>query len=218
MKIQWLGHSCFKLSESTGTSIITDPYDSEIVGYSMPKGINSDIVTVSHSHKDHSSLKEIEGEYILLNAPENLEVKGVTIVGYNTFHDNAQGLKRGSNIIFKYRIDGLDVCHMGDIGEDCNADIVNDITPVDVLMIPVGGKYTIDAEKAKAYVDALMPDIVIPIHYKTKDCDLDIDKIDSFIKLFDAEDIIEVDDDNITIDRDEVCHKKTKVYILRKKT
>jgi len=104
-------------------------------------------------------------------------------------------------LIFTYRLDGVDVCHLGDIGEECSARIIDAVGTVNVLMIPVGGVYTIDAELAKDYVDKLMPDIVIPMHYATDDLSFDLDPVDDFLELFDEDCITYVDGDSIDVDR-----------------
>ena len=188
MKIEYLGHSSFKLTESTGTSVVCDPYDSS-VGFKMKK-VHADAVTVSHGHYDHNNVKGVEGNPIILDKECSYDLPGVEIDAIKSFHDKQRGKQRGENLIFKYRMDGIDVCHLGDLGEDCSSELIDLLLPVNVLLIPVGGTYTITPEMAKEYVDRIMPDIVIPMHYKSKDCKLDISKVDEFIELFD-EDCVE---------------------------
>lgn len=214
MKISWLGHSSFKLEESTGTTVITDPYHS-YVGYEMPK-VQADIVTVSHSHNDHSYLQHVEGNPMVINRAGAYEIDGVHILAQHTYHDDRKGALRGDNLVFKFRMDGVDVCHMGDIGEECSIMLVETIMPVNILMIPVGGSFTIDADQAKEYVDRIMPDIVIPMHYKTKDCEFDIAKVNEFLNLFDDENIIYSDAQTIEFDRADFDGEKTKVLVLEK--
>lgn len=213
MKVQWLGHSSFKLEESTGTEVVTDPYHS-YVGYSMPI-VSADAVTVSHQHKDHNFLSAIKGEPEIINTLGAFEVKGIHIHSTRSYHDNVKGAKRGENLVFHFRIDGVEVCHMGDIGEDCSPALVETIVPANILLIPIGGQYTIDAEQAKEYVDKIMPDVVIPMHYKIKSCEIDLDKLDEFLDLFDTEDIIYVDGDTIEFDRNDFDGESTKVVVLK---
>ncbi len=191
MKIEYLGHSCFKLTESTGTSVVCDPYSGEI-GYDMPK-VSADAVTVSHGHYDHNATANVGGNPQIISGENVHDLDGVAIDAIKSFHDECRGRKRGENTIFKFRMDGIDVCHLGDLGEACTPELIETILPVNVLMIPVGGTYTIDAETAKEYVDRIMPDIVLPMHYRTKDCTLDIDRLDEFLKLFDDECVEERD-------------------------
>lgn len=215
MKITWLGHSSFLLEESTGTRIITDPFDGNVVGYNMPE-MDADIVTVSHAHSDHNCLSNVKGTPAVLNKAGAYEIGGVHMLAQRTHHDDDCGALRGSNLVFKYRMDGVDVCHMGDIGEECNAMLVESLMPVNVLLIPVGGNYTIDAEEAKEYVDRIMPDVVIPMHYKTKDCEIDIDKINEFISLFDDENIVYAENSTVEFDRADFDGEDTKLLILDK--
>ena len=112
-------------------------------------------------------------------------------------------------------MDGIDVCHLGDLGEDCSSDLIETVLPVNVLLIPVGGNYTLDAEMAKEYVDRIMPDIVIPMHYRTKDCKLDIDKVDEFLNLFDGECIEETEGNSVELSRSDLGGE-TKIIVLRK--
>lgn len=214
MKIQYLGHSSFKLIESTGISVVTDPYDNS-VGYTMPE-VTADAVTVSHHHYDHDAVSNVRGDPVILDKEIGYVLKdSVEISSIRSFHDNVRGKKRGDNIIFKFRMDGLDVCHLGDLGEDCSTDLIEMILPVNVLLIPVGGNYTIDAAMAKEYVDRIMPDIVIPMHYRAKGCKLDIDKVDDFLDEFDGEDVAIVEEgDEIEISRDDLDGEQTTIIVM----
>ena len=200
MNIRWLGHSCFALTESTGTVIVTDPYSEDKVGFAMP-AVSANAVTVSHGHEDHNAVSNVAGKPRVLDSIGSYEVDGVFICAFQSYHDMHKGKKRGKNLIFTYRLDGVDVCHLGDIGEDCSARIIDAVGTVNVLLIPVGGKYTIDAETAKDFVDKLMPEIVIPMHYGTEDLSFDLDPVDDFLEMFDEDCITYVDGDSIDVDR-----------------
>ena len=213
MKIEYLGHSCFKLTESTGTSVVCDPYSAEI-GYPMPE-VSADAVTLSHRHYDHDAAFSVGGGPVVIDGESGHDLPGVEINSIKSFHDECRGKKRGENIIFKFRMYGIDVCHLGDLGEACSSDLIETILPVNVLLIPVGGNYTIDAEMAKEYVDRIMPDIVIPMHYRTKDCRLDIDKVDEFTDLFDEEFVEEREENSIELSRSDL-NGETKIIVLRK--
>ncbi len=212
MKIQWLGHSCFRLEESTDSAVVTDPYRS-YVGIELPD-VSADVVTISHDHDDHNNVEAVSGNPVVLRETGVFEEKGIHILGIHSSHDEVEGAKRGDNLIFKFRIDGVEVCHMGDIGQECTPELVEAIGPVDVLLIPVGGNYTVDGEQAKEYVDRLMPDIVIPMHYKTRGIELDIDKVDGFLKEFDDECIEYAESDTIEITRSQFDGEDTHVIVL----
>jgi L-ascorbate metabolism protein UlaG (beta-lactamase superfamily) len=218
MKIRYLGHSCFVLTESTGTSIVTDPYGD--VGFDLPR-VSADVVTVSHSHYDHDNAKAVEGNPVVLKEEGNYEIGGVHISAIRCWHDDENGAKRGENLIFKFGMDGLEICHLGDIGEACTSELLEALLPIHVLLIPVGGNYTIDAEQAKEYVDRIMPSVVIPMHYKTRGLNLDLDKVSEFTDLFDDEEVEEIVDQNETeveFFRDDISDDSTKIIIMERDT
>ena len=213
MKIEYLGHSCFRLEESTGTSVVCDPY-AEAVGFKM-KSTKADAVTVSHHHFDHDNVAAVGGNPVVIDRECSYNLPGVEINAVKSFHDGVRGKKRGENVIFKFRMDGIDVCHLGDLGEACSPELIELILPVNVLLVPVGGNYTIDAEMAKEYVDRIKPDIVIPMHYRTKDCQIDIDKVDEFLKLFDDEYVTESGESEVELTRSDLGDE-TRILVLRR--
>lgn len=180
MKIRYLGHSCFECTDKNGVVLITDPYTR--VGYELPQGLCADIVTVSHGHFDHNYTQAVQVERVV-DSSLPCTYKGVEICGVDCYHDEKHGALRGKNIIFKFIMDGLTVCHMGDIGEAVSKELVESIGKVDVLLLPVGGTYTVDALGAKAYVDAISPKVVIPMHFKTEDGTIDITGVKPFLCL-----------------------------------
>lgn len=214
MKIEYLGHSCFKLTESTGTSVVCDPFDSS-VGYELPQ-VSANAVTVSHRHYDHDNTAGVGGNPVILDKECSYDLPGVEITSIKSFHDEARGKKRGENVIFKFRMDGIDVCHLGDLGETCSTELIENILPVNVLLIPVGGTYTIDAGMAKEYVDRIMPDIVIPMHYKTKALKIDIDRVDEFLELFDETTQITSAEGEVEILRDDLNGESTEIILMKR--
>lgn len=164
MDITYLGHSSFKLRGKTSV-VVTDPFDPSVVGLKFPKHTAADIVTVSHDHQDHNAVGELEGESFVVNGPGEYEIKGVGIVGLSVFHDDIKGEARGRTTIYRIEIDGVSVVHLGDVGHVLTADQVDSLDGVDVLIIPVGGVYTVDAAGAVQIVHEVEPSIVIPMHY-----------------------------------------------------
>ncbi|MBQ8319577.1 MAG: MBL fold metallo-hydrolase [Clostridia bacterium] len=213
MKIQFLGHSCFKLTESTGTTVITDPYSG--IGYELPKGLEADAVTVSHDHYDHNNVKGVKTKRVI-RGEGFYELPGVEITGVKSYHDEEEGRKRGENVIYKFRMDGMDICHMGDIGEDCSAELIEMLLPVNILLIPVGGTYTVDAERAKEYVDRIMPDVVIPMHYKSRHLTIDLDRAQGFLDQFDDEDVDVCRKDVLEFTRDDLTEESTKIILMER--
>lgn len=164
MDITPLGLSSFKIRGKNAT-IVTDPYDSATVGLKFPKKVEADIVTVSHNHKDHNAIGAVEGAPFVVNAPGEYEIKGVSIMGFSSFHDEEKGAKRGRNTLFRIEVDGVSLLHLGDLGHVLAGEEVENLDGVDILMVPVGGTATIDAAKAMSIVKELEPMIVIPMHY-----------------------------------------------------
>jgi L-ascorbate metabolism protein UlaG (beta-lactamase superfamily) len=179
MKIKWFGHSCFLLTSSSGVRLVTDPFN-EAVGYKVPE-VEADIVTTSHDHFDHNYVQAIKGNFRHINKPGRYSERGIEIVGIPTFHDEAKGTKRGQNIIFKFTVDGINVCHCGDLGHVLTAGQAGELGPVDVLLVPVGGFYTIDHDEAAAVIRTLQPAVTIPMHFKTSVVDFPIAGVDKFL-------------------------------------
>jgi L-ascorbate metabolism protein UlaG (beta-lactamase superfamily) len=179
MKIRWMGHACFLITDKGGKRILTDPFD-QSVGYPVPE-VEADIVTVSHGHFDHNYTKAVKGDFEVVDAVGSFTVKGIPIKGVATFHDEEKGAKRGKNNVYVMEIDRLKVCHLGDLGHVLDDGTVKDIGPVDVLLIPVGGYYTIDAQTAVKVVGQLKPRLVIPMHFKTAVMDFPIVGVDDFL-------------------------------------
>ncbi|KKU83822.1 MAG: Zn-dependent hydrolase of the beta-lactamase fold-like protein [Microgenomates group bacterium GW2011_GWA2_47_8] len=148
--------------------------ESRVVGLPFPKHIAADIVTVSHAHEDHNATLQIEGTPFIVSGPGEYEIKGVGIVGIGVFHDAQGGATRGSNTIYRIEVDGMSVVHLGDLGHALSADLVESLDGVDILLVPVGGHYTIDAAAAATLVHEIEPSIVIPMHYQRAGLNSDI--------------------------------------------
>lgn len=180
MKIRWLGHSCYLITTADGVRILTDPFD-EGVGYALP-GVEADIVTVSHEHHDHNNVGIVHGQPVVVRKRGQQVIKGVEITGTATFHDEQHGQKRGENTLFKITADGISILHCGDLGHLLTEDQIAQVAPVDVLLIPVGGFYTIDSAQAAEIVRRLQPAVTIPMHYKTPATGFPITTVDPFLQ------------------------------------
>lgn len=180
MKLKWLGHACFLLTSDNGVRILTDPFN-EKVGYALPE-VETDIVTVSHNHGDHNYTAVVRGEFFFIDQPGNFLHKNIEIKGINSFHDSEEGSLKGRNIIFRFRIDGLSVIHLGDLGHVLRSNQVEEIGRVDILLVPVGGHYTIDASSALQVVHQLKPEIIVPMHFRTEAGGASLAPVDSFLE------------------------------------
>lgn len=179
MNISYFGHSCFKIEEKINGEnvvLVTDPFDKE-VGLKVPN-VEADIVTVSHEHSDHNNVSALRKNPFVINCAGEFDVKGVIVEGINSLH----GGDKGSNIIFRIDVEGVSLAHLGDLGDTLDNKQLEKLGGVDILFVPVGGKYTLDAKKAVEVISQIEPRIVVPMHYKTKDSKIDIDGLDKFIK------------------------------------
>ena len=180
MKLKWLGHSAFVITSDTGVKIITDPYATDDrLNYGEIKE-SADIVTVSHDHSDHNNVSAVRGNPEIVRGVT--EIKGIKFRGIPTYHDEAKGQQRGKNTIFCFEVDGTKVCHLGDLGHTLGDKQIAELGEVDILLIPVGGFYTINATTASQICDQLKPRVIIPMHYKTNKCGLPISGVDEFLQ------------------------------------
>jgi len=163
MDIFYLGHSSFKL-KGKNASVIVDPFDSKKVGLKYSSN-EADIVSVSHEHKDHNAVGVIKGEPKVISGPGEYEIKGISILGFPSFHDSKKGEERGKNTIYVFEIDGIRICHLGDLGHKLSDSLIENLGDIDVLMIPVGGIYTIGPTEAVEIVKNMEPSFVLPMHY-----------------------------------------------------
>lgn len=198
MKIQYLGHSCFRIISSMGTAIICDPYKGKMVGFSIPK-VSCDVVTISHHHDDHDCVDEVWGNPAVLDGEISFAADDIAMQSIKCFHDDQNGKLRGENYVFCFLVDGLKVVHMGDVGEK-NAELAARLFGCDVLLLPIGGTYTIDADGAKWYTDKIQPKIIIPMHYKTAEHNFEIDGVEKFLQLFPAEQVRHLHTETLTLD------------------
>lgn len=182
MKLRWLGHAAFLITSDSGTRVVCDPYCvGEGISYG-PIDLPADIVTVSHQHGDHNNASAVKGNPAVVDAPGKTAAKGVEFRGVATYHDDAGGKLRGSNTIFCFALDNVNVCHLGDLGHVLKEGQVAEIGPVDVLLVPVGGTYTIDAKQAATVCDQLKPKVVVPMHFKVNKCGYPIGGVEDFLK------------------------------------
>lgn len=179
MEIVWLGHSCFRIRAREAT-VVTDPCP-PASGYSIGKP-TADVVTISHGHDNHSYRKAVAGSPIVIDSPGEYEVKGAFITGIGTHHDAEKGEERGNNIAFIMEMEGLKLCHLGDLGHSPTAEQAEEMTGADILFIPVGGDTTIDGAKAAEVVNMLEARVVIPMHYGTPALKKTLDPPDRFLK------------------------------------
>lgn len=206
MKITWLGHSSFMI-EAGGKKIVTDPFGAKY-GYPLLP-VEADLVTVSHEHGDHNAVENIGGQPRIIRGTGEVKLGGIEFKGIATYHDRSRGHERGLNTVYKISAEGINLVHLGDLGHVLTPEQVKEIGQVNILMIPVGGKFTIDAGEAFTVVEQLKPDIVIPMHYSTPHLTLELAPVENFTSRFDQV----VKKPYLELDANDL-NKATKVIIL----
>lgn len=182
MKIKWLGHASFLMTSDAGTRVICDPYScGGGIDYG-PVQESADVVTVSHKHSDHDNVAAVKGRPQIVDAPGNTKANEIDFKGVSTYHDEAKGRQRGGNIVFCFALDGIRICHLGDLGHELDGGQLAAIGSVDILFAPVGGFFTMDAKVAARVCEKIAPKVVIPMHYRTAKCRYPIAGVEDFLK------------------------------------
>jgi len=190
--ITWFGHSCFRVTDADGHTVVTDPYAAEVMGQSL-SGLTADVVIITHEHYDHNAVDAVQARHVI-HALAELPDKTIKRVGdaptgliftlIPTYHDEVKGHEQGENVVVVWQEGGIIFCHLGDLGQPLNDRQVEAIGRPDVLMLPVGGHFTINGAEARAVVKQLRPHVVIPMHYKVpgmSDAHLPITTVDPFL-------------------------------------
>jgi L-ascorbate metabolism protein UlaG (beta-lactamase superfamily) len=214
MEITFIGHSCFKI-KGKDLSLVIDPYDPKKTGYKLPK-LEADVVLTTHEHEDHNYKAGVSGYELLLDSPGEYEIKNVFIHGIPVYHDDKQGEARGDNTMFVIEIDGFTLLHLGDLGHELSKETVEKIPDVDILMIPVGGTYTIDAETAVKVISSLEPSVVVPMHYQTShstEISKDLAKLDKFLEEMGVENSVKREEKLKINSRSDIPNETTVVIL-----
>ncbi|MDS1003201.1 MBL fold metallo-hydrolase [Clostridium sporogenes] len=210
MKIKWLGHSCFILESNSKITIITDPYEPSIGIHRI--NYASDICTISHNHFDHNFKDNLNKNCMIIDTPIGYKNKNLKIQGFRSYHDKLNGLKRGNNIIFKFNIDGFNICHLGDLGHILSDDFIYKLGHIDVLLIPIGGNYTLNGKEASTLCKSLNSNIIIPMHYGLNNIKIKLDGLENFLIHMDNN--LEIESNTITLENS-IKNYRNMVYILK---
>jgi L-ascorbate metabolism protein UlaG (beta-lactamase superfamily) len=182
--IRWYGHACFEIVTAKGKVIVIDPHDGKSLGLKPPSA-KADIVLITHEHFDHNAFAIVAkpGAKVLSMNLGEVSVDDVVILGVEAYHDKDRGRRRGKNVVYKVVVDGISIVHLGDLGHVPELGIGAKLKPVDMLMIPVGGVFTIDARDAWKVIEVLEPLTVIPMHFWIQGLELPLKPVDEFLKL-----------------------------------
>jgi len=185
MKIKWNGHASFTITSSDGTVIVTDPYEPGAFGGGIGYDAVDDechVALISHDHADHNHTGTLGGNPEVLKGEGT--VRGIDFTAVEASHDGSDGKERGRNTLFSFKVDGMRVAFMGDLGHLLSEEQLAALGGVDVLLTPVGGVFTVDPEEASKLVEQIGPKVVIPMHYKTEKCGFPLAVVDDFARLF----------------------------------
>jgi len=215
MQIVWKGQSCFQIITSQGknhqVNIIIDPFD-ESTGLRVPK-LEADVLLVTHQHADHNNVKAVAGNPFFIGEPGEYEVKGVFIQGISSFHDSSLGKERGLNTIYTIESEELKVCHLGDLGQkELTPEQLENIGEVDILMIPVGGIYTIGAKEAVKIMSQIEPNIIIPMHYQLPKLKMKLDGLEKFLKIMGIKKLEAIP--KLSIKKKDILPEEAKIVVL----
>lgn len=180
MRLKWYGHACFGMKFAGGIRAVTDPFDGS-VGYALCDA-EADVVTISHGHFDHNYTAAVKGDFAKIDGVGNFEFDGLALRGMASYHDGEGGARRGSNIIYIFEADGLKIAHLGDLGHLPDEEQYAALAGADVLLIPIGGFYTIDTDMAVEIIDRVSPKIAVPMHFKTEAIDFPISDERKFVE------------------------------------
>ncbi len=212
MVIEWLGHSCFKVTLKNSKKVLFDPFD-KTVGYPY-NDIEADVVVVSHDHYDHNDLSHVKGDYDVVKTEGIHNIGDFTIECIKTWHDCSQGRQRGENLVSLVSRAGISLCHMGDIGCMPPKEMFEKLDGVDILLIPVGGTFTIDAKEALEICERVSPNIIIPMHFKTPVSKMNIAPIDDFLEAAASEyDVSRLGKCSFEIDKT-TLKKRTRIVVM----
>ncbi len=216
MTIIWHGQSLFEITTSRGknnqVNIVIDPFSPEI-GLRIPK-LEADIVLTTHDHYDHNNVKAVAGNPFLIEGPGEYEIKEVFIQGIPAFHDDLQGKERGKITIFTIEAEELRLCHLGDLGQkELTPDQLEKIGEIDILMIPIGGNYTISGKEAVKIMSQIEPKIIIPMHYALPKLKVKLEEVDKFLKIMGIKKIEPVN--KLTIKKKELAEEEAKIIVLK---
>jgi len=187
--VQWHGHSCFEFFDSM--RVVVDPHDGRSIGLKAPN-LKADVVLITHDHFDHNAVRVVRGDFKVIRGPGHYKVGKVDIRGFEAYHDKKSGALRGKVTMYHLTMDGIAMLHVGDLGHVLSEATVNKIGKVDILFIPVGGRYTVDGDEAYENVKLIKPKVVVPMHYSLPGLSLSLQPVDNFLSHFEEGKIIHV--------------------------
>lgn len=189
MLIRWHGHSCFEFGCDLGTLVI-DPHDGKSLGIKPPSPSSAAAVLMTHDHYDHSAARVVSGDHKdFIGRNGKFKAGPFEVEGLETYHDEEQGAKRGMNTMYFFRMDGISICHCGDLGAIPDEKVLKKIRNVDILFVPIGANYTMGLPEVKEFIEAVDPRVIVPMHYRVLGLCIAILPLDDFLKMVPAENV-----------------------------
>mgnify|MGYP001140503062 CR=1 FL=1 len=221
MTIIWHGQSCFQITATRNkgeqVSILIDPFSDEI-GLKFPK-LTADILLITHNHYDHNNIKAVSApttnsQPFLISGSGEYEIKNVSIEGIHSWHDTSEGEEQGGNTVYIIEAEDLKLCHLGDFGQkELTEEQLEKIGEVDILMIPIGGIYTISAKEAVKVMSQLEPKVIIPMHYQIPKLKIKLDGLDKFLKMLGIKSI--TPENKLSIKKKDISPEEVKIVVLQ---
>ena len=211
MEITWYGHSCFRFTERSGTTVVCDPFDSKEIGYD-PLKLKAEIVTISHDSPGHNFVNELMGDPYVIDGPGEFEIGGVFITGLRTDRKQKDTQVRNVNTLYLIEYDGINIIHVGDMQQVPTQTEVESLGPVHIALVPVGGKGALNAAKASDVISLFEPNIVIPMHYETQDSKIELEPINKFLKEMGLSEV--VTEPSLKINNSSSLPDETQVIVL----
>jgi L-ascorbate metabolism protein UlaG (beta-lactamase superfamily) len=182
-------HSCFEIEDAI--TVVIDPHDGRSIGM-KPPSLRADLVLITHDHFDHNAVRVVRGDYVVIKEAGSRNVKGVSVRGIVAYHDDVRGEKRGRMNLFRFTMEGVVFCHLGDLGHLLSQEQVEELGRVDVLFVPVGGVFTIDGAQAQQLVRMIRPKVAVPMHFRVGGLSLSIHNADEFLEGLPEERVVRV--------------------------
>ena len=210
MRIRWHGHSCFEIEDSNRTVVI-DPHDGKSIGIKAPAA-TADIVLMTHNHYDHNAARVIQGNHTDVLAKEGkFNVKGLDVEGFRVPHDYSGGRERGENTMYLFEMEGMRICHCGDLGCIPGPEVIEKIRGVDFLMVPTGEVFTLRMSDIHRFIELVNPNVIIPMHYRVGGLSLPVTPLDEFLEMI-PEEAVDYIGNEVEVSKDDLDHKECWVF------
>lgn len=202
MRVRWHGHSCFEFWDAN-TTVVVDPHDGRSIGI-KPPAVSADVVLVTHNHYDHNAVRVVHGKHDdFIGRNGQFSAKGLSVEGLPAWHDSVKGAERGPNTMYLFEMDGISVCHCGDLGCIPDEDVLDRVRGVDMLFVPVGETFTMPLPEVKRFLEIVNPNVIVPMHYRVGGLSIPISPLDDFLEMI-PEEAVDYIGNEIDVTREDI--------------